>query len=87
MLPPALKTGRLTIVANAMAREVTTDAEGLATGVSYIDTTKLSEQQVRAKVVVLAASCCESARLLLNSKSTRHPNGLAQLEQRRRHAT
>ena len=38
MLPPALKTGKLTIVANAMAREVMTDAEGLATGVSYIDT-------------------------------------------------
>jgi choline dehydrogenase-like flavoprotein len=77
MLPPALKTGRLTIVANGMAREVTTDAEGLATGVSYVDTQKRTEHQVRAKVVVLAASCCESARLLLNSRSTRHPNGLA----------
>jgi choline dehydrogenase-like flavoprotein len=77
MLPPALKTGKLTIVANAMAREVTTDAEGLATGVSYIDTQKRTELQVRAKVVVLAASCCESARLLLNSRSTRHPNGLS----------
>src|SRR6185295_18832016 len=76
MLPPALKTGKLTIVANAMAREVMTDAEGLATGVSYIDTQKNAEYQVRAKAVVLAASCCESARLLLNSKSTRHPTGL-----------
>ena len=77
MLPPALKTGKLTIIANAMAREVMTDAEGLATGVSYIDTQKNAEHQVRAKAVVLAASCCESARLLLNSKSTRHPGGLA----------
>jgi choline dehydrogenase-like flavoprotein len=77
MLPPALKTGKLTIIANAMAREVLTNAEGLATGVSYIDANKNSEHQVRAKAVVLAASCCESARLLLNSKSTRHPNGLA----------
>jgi choline dehydrogenase-like flavoprotein len=32
---------------------------------------------VRAKIVVVAASCCESARLLLNSTSTRHPAGLA----------
>ena len=32
---------------------------------------------MRAQVVVLAASACESARLLLNSKSTRHPDGLA----------
>jgi choline dehydrogenase-like flavoprotein len=77
MLPPALKTGKLTIVPNAMAREVTTNDEGLATGVSYIDANKLTEHQVRAKAVVLAASCCESARLLLNSKSTRHPGGLA----------
>ncbi len=38
LLPPALKTGRLKIVTGAMAREVTTDTEGLATGVSYIDT-------------------------------------------------
>jgi choline dehydrogenase-like flavoprotein len=77
MLPPALKTGRLTIVANAMAREVTTDAEGLATGVSYIDTQKMTEHHVRARIVVVAASCCESARLLLNSKSTRFPAGLS----------
>ncbi|MFO7303243.1 MAG: GMC family oxidoreductase [Acidobacteriota bacterium] len=77
MLPPALATGRLTIVANAMAREVTVGADGLATGVSYIDTGSLQEHQVRARIVVLAASCCESARLLLNSKSTLFPNGLA----------
>ncbi len=77
MLPPALKTGKLTIVPNAMAREVTTGADGLATGVSYIDTQQMTEHQVRARVVVLAASCCESARLLLNSKSSRFPNGLA----------
>jgi choline dehydrogenase-like flavoprotein len=77
MLPPAKKTGKLTIVPNAMAREVTTGADGLATGVSYVDTQKMVEYQVRARVVVLAASCCESARLLLNSKSTLFPNGLA----------
>ena len=77
MLPPALKTGRLTIITNAMAREVTTGADGLATGVSYVDTETLTEHQVRARIVVVAASCCESARLLLNSKSSRFPNGLA----------
>jgi choline dehydrogenase-like flavoprotein len=77
LLPPAFKTGKLTLVTGAMAREVTTNAEGLATGVSYVDTKTGRETQVRAKVVVLAASACESARLLLNSKSTRHPNGLA----------
>ncbi len=77
LLPPALATGRLTIIPHAMAREVLTDTEGLATGVSYVDTQTLQEYQVRARIVVLAASACETARLLLNSKSTRHPNGLA----------
>lgn len=76
-LRPALATGNLTLITGAMAREVLTDGEGLATGVSYINTTDLQEYQVDAKVVVLAASACESARLLMNSKSSQHPNGLA----------
>jgi choline dehydrogenase-like flavoprotein len=77
LLPPALQTGRLTLVTGAMAREVTTDAEGLATGVAYVDTATGRDRGVRARIVVLAASACESARLLLNSKSSRHPAGLA----------
>jgi choline dehydrogenase-like flavoprotein len=77
LLPPAEKTGRLTLVTNAMAREVLTNAEGRATGVSYVDTTSGEEQTVRGRIVVLAASACESARLLLNSRSARFPNGLA----------
>jgi len=76
LLPPALATGRLKIVTGAMAREVTTDAEGLATGVSYVETATGKEMGVRARVVVLAASACESARLLLNSRSSRHPGGI-----------
>jgi choline dehydrogenase-like flavoprotein len=75
---PALKTGNLTLVNGAMVREVLTDAQtGLATGVSYINTATLEEVGVRAKIVVLAPSACESSRILLNSKSTRFPQGLA----------
>jgi choline dehydrogenase-like flavoprotein len=77
LLPPAMTTGKLKVVTGAMAREVLTNDEGLATGVSYVDTATGSEVTVRARVVVLAASACESARLLLNSRSARHPNGLA----------
>jgi choline dehydrogenase-like flavoprotein len=77
LLPPALKTGRLTIRTGAMAREVTTNTEGLCTGVSFVDTATNREVQVKARIVVLAASACESARLLLNSRSVRFPNGLA----------
>ena len=77
LIYPAMKTGNIDVVANAMAREVLTNKEGLATGVSYILKDDLMEYQVSGKVVILAASACESARLLLNSKSQRHPNGLA----------
>ena len=67
-----------------MAREVTVGADGLATGVSYIDKTTGTDEHVRAKVVVLAASACESARLLLNSKSSHVPQRARQLERRGR---
>jgi choline dehydrogenase-like flavoprotein len=77
LLPPALATGRLRIITGAMAREVTTDASGLATGVSYVDTQDGRDHLVRARIVVLAASACESARILLNSRSSRFPGGMA----------
>ena len=77
LLPPALATGRLTIVTSAMAREVTVDEQGLANGVSYIDRSTGRDNHVRARIVVVAASACESARLLLNSKSSQFPQGLA----------
>jgi choline dehydrogenase-like flavoprotein len=74
---PALKTGNLKVIPNAMVREVLTGANGLATGVSYVDKNDLQEYEVKAKLVILGASAGESARLLLNSKSVSHPNGLA----------
>jgi choline dehydrogenase-like flavoprotein len=77
LLRPALATGRLRLLTNAMAREVTVGKDGLATGVSYIDKTTGEDRHVRARVVVLAASACESARLLLNSRSATFPQGLA----------
>ncbi|MBR2649744.1 MAG: GMC family oxidoreductase [Sediminibacterium sp.] len=77
LVKPALKTGNVDVITQAMAREVITNAEGLATGISYINKTDMMEYQVSGRVVILAASTCETARLLLNSKSTRHPNGLA----------
>lgn len=73
----ALKTGKVDLFTNAMAREVLTDNNGLATGVSYVHKDDLQEYQVKGRTVILAASTCESARLLLNSKSSRHANGLA----------
>jgi choline dehydrogenase-like flavoprotein len=77
LIPPAMKTGRLTMIFNAMAREVTVDASGLADGVAYIDKVANRENHVKARIVVVAASACESARILLNSKSSKFPQGLA----------
>jgi choline dehydrogenase-like flavoprotein len=78
LIAPALATGRLTLLMNAMAREVTTNKEGLATGVSYVDKLSGEARHIEARVVVLAASALESARLLLNSKSSSlFPQGLA----------
>jgi choline dehydrogenase-like flavoprotein len=76
-LPPALASGRLDIVTDAMVREVTVDASGQATGVHYVDKTTGQEMHAAARVVVLAASGCESSRILLNSKSAQFPDGLA----------
>jgi len=74
---PALKTGNMELVSNAMVREVITDKQGLATGVSYVDKETLQEYRVNAKTVVLGASACETARIMLNSKSSIYPNGIA----------
>jgi choline dehydrogenase-like flavoprotein len=77
MIPPAQATGRLTLITNAMAREVLIGPDGKARAISYIDKNTRTEKQVNAKAFVLAASACESARLLLNSKSSAFPDGLA----------
>jgi choline dehydrogenase-like flavoprotein len=76
-LRPALATGNLDILPNAMAREVTINKEGKATGITFIDKTTGREGHAKGRVVVLAASSMESVRLLLNSKSNLFPQGLA----------
>ena len=74
---PAQKSGgQIDLYVNSMVRTVTTDNEGKATGVSFIDKEENQEYKLKGKVVVLAASACSSARILLNSKSKQHPNGL-----------
>lgn len=68
LLPDALATGNLTIVSNAIAREITTDKNtGLANGVSFIDRRSKQDYHVKARVVVVGAGTLESTRLLLNS--------------------
>jgi choline dehydrogenase-like flavoprotein len=76
LLPAALATGNLEIRTDAMVREVTTDERGRATGVHYVDKRTRLDEHASAKLVILAASACESARIMLNSTSTRFPDGV-----------
>jgi choline dehydrogenase-like flavoprotein len=77
LLPKAKATGNFTLRQNALAREILVNKEGLARGVSFVDTQTKKEEEVQAKIVVVACATVESARLLLNSRSPRYPNGLA----------
>jgi len=77
LLPMAQATGLLTVRTDAMVKSVDTDAKGQVIGVTYIDKQSGKPVSLPARVVILAASACESARILLNSKSAQHPQGLA----------
>ena len=69
LLPDAFATGKLTAVPNVVVREITVDKNtGLANGANFVDRHSRREMSVKARVVVLAAGCLESTRLLLNSK-------------------
>jgi choline dehydrogenase-like flavoprotein len=76
-LPPALSSGNLDITTDAMVYEVTLGRDGRANGVSFIERTTGKPRHARARVVILAASACETVRILLNSRSAQFPNGLA----------
>ncbi len=76
-LPEAEKSGNLEIRTDVLARSILTDESGLATGVAYVDRKTGQEREVYGKAVVVAASCIESARIILNSKSRRWPTGIA----------
>jgi choline dehydrogenase-like flavoprotein len=76
LLPFALKTGKLEIRSNAVAARILVDDAGLARGVQYFDRKSGAEREVLGRVVVLGASCVDSTRILLNSVSPRHPNGI-----------
>ncbi len=76
-IPDAEKTGRLELRANAHVREVLVDGDGRARGVAYVDRETREEKEVLAKAIVLAASCCETTKIMLNSRSRHWPTGIA----------
>ena len=75
-IPPALATGNLDIITNAMARIVETDSSGKATAVNFVDKTTGRDYSVKGRVIALAASSLESIRIMMNSQSFHHPDGI-----------
>ena len=77
-LPAAAATGRVTLRPFSIVRSVEYDARaGRASGVSVIDARTGEERAFTARIIFLCASAIESARILLNSRSGRFPDGLA----------
>lgn len=76
LLADAMDTGKLELIENAVVARVLVNDEGLASGVQYFDRLTGEERRVPAKRVVVAASAVDSTRILLNSKSPQHPNGI-----------
>lgn len=76
VIPEAERTGRCEIRPNSYVRKIVTDSGGRATGAVYFDSRRRELMQ-RAKAVVLCGNGVESAKLLLLSKSSQFPNGLA----------
>jgi choline dehydrogenase-like flavoprotein len=77
MIPKARRTGNFTLLENRAARELLVDTEGRVRAVSVVNTVTRKEEEVQAKLFAVCCASIESARLLLNSKSSRFPNGLA----------
>ena len=77
LLPSAEASGNLTLKTNAIATNILTDENSKAVGVAYVDRESRQEYAVRGRAVIVAASCIESARIMLNSKSRYSPNGIA----------
>ena len=76
-LPAAKATGRMTLRPNSVVRHIVTDNNtGKAKGVAVVDRVTFQEMEFTGKVVIVAGSTLESTRLLLNSKSRQHPDGL-----------
>lgn len=76
LLPSAIASGRCEVRAHSMARMIRVNDSGRATSVVYSDKDGVEHEQ-RARIIVVACSAIETPRLLLNSHSSRFPNGLA----------
>jgi len=75
-LPPAAKTGLLTLRPDSLVSEIIYDAtKQRAKGVRVIDTVTHEVKEYFAKVIFVCGSTVSTTALLLNSKSNRFQNG------------
>jgi len=76
-IPWAEKTGNLTMISNSVVHSVIYDEKaGKATGVRVIDTKTKQSTEYFAKVIFVNAAAINTNLILLNSTSSRFPNGL-----------
>ena len=73
---PALASSNVTLLRNAKATKLETDASGgsISAVVAEVDGV---EQRFTGSIVVVSAGAANSAKLLLSSANDKHPNGLA----------
>ena len=73
--PHAMRAG-VELRTRCRVREVTVDDDGMASGAIYYDENG-NEQTIKASVVIMACNGVGTPRILLNSTSSRFPNGLS----------
>ncbi len=78
LIPRGLSTGNCELITHAMTERVDVDERGNVTGVTYLKEQEgaIVRESARAKVVIASSGAIETARLLLNSRSAMHQNGL-----------
>ncbi len=76
IIPRLRQKANFTLRTNSVAHQVLVDREGRARGVSFFDAVTKRHYEIESRAVVLAASTVESGRIMLNSKSRFHPNGI-----------
>jgi choline dehydrogenase-like flavoprotein len=75
-IPKGEATGKMEVRPQSHVAHIEHDAGGKVTGVVYFDKDG-KEQRQKARVVAVAGNSIESPRLLLNSASSKFPDGLA----------
>lgn len=77
-LPAAIRTNKLEIACNSVVHSVIHDEKtNRAAGVNVVDAETLETREYRGNMVFLCASTLGTAQIMLNSKSTAFPDGIA----------